>query len=92
MEPQTFLYAVLPYEKKELIAQKNVRVIKEFLEKREQLQNATEEEITRLEHFCKERTVNASIYQRLRQAIALKHELKRLELIKTALESLREKR
>jgi hypothetical protein len=86
METPTFMYAVLPSEKREeLIIKRNVRVIKEFLRKREQLQNATEEEITRLEHLCKKKTVDASTYRSLRQAIAVKYYLKRLKLIRATL-------
>lgn len=86
METPTFLYAVLPVKKREeLITQRNVRAIKEFLRKREQLQITTEEEITRLEHLCKKKAVNISTYHRLRQAIALKYYLKRRKLIRAAL-------
>ena len=87
MEIPTLIYDVLPSKKREqLVSKRNVRVIKEFLKKRNQLEIAKEEELTRLKQLRKQRSINASMYRRLERVMFLTHEQKRIDLIKATVE------
>lgn len=87
MEMPIFMYSILSSKKKEkLIIKKNVRVIKEYLEKREKLEIAKEDKLTHLKQLRKGRSISASIYRRLKQIMIYTHEQKRIELIKESME------
>ena len=87
MEIPTFIYSVLSSKKKEkLIIKKNVRVIKEYLEKREKLEIAKEDKMTHLKQLRKGRSISASMYRRLKQIMIYTHEQKRIELMKESVE------
>ncbi len=88
MEMPTFIYNVLPSKKKEeLISKRNVRVIKEYLMKREKLETAKKEAIAHLKQLRKGGSISASKYRRLKQVMVMaKIETKRIELIKASIE------
>ena len=87
MEMPIFMYSILSSKKKEkLIIKKSVRVIKEYLEKREKLEIAKEDKLTHLKQLRKGRSISASIYRRLKQIMIYTHEQKRIELIKESME------
>ena len=87
MEIPTFMYNVLPSKKREeLINQRNVRVIKEFLKKREQLKIARENEITHLKQLRKDKSIRASTYRRMKRETMVSYEQKRMDLIKASVE------
>lgn len=83
----TFMYGVLSSKKKaELISKRNVRVIKEFLRKREKLETSKEKELSHLKQLRRGRSINASMYRRLKQIMIMTHEQKRIDLVKTSIE------
>ena len=87
MEMPTFIYNVLPSKKREkLISERNVRVIKEFLRKREQITISKENDLVRLKQLRKDRSISKSTYSRLKQVVILSHNQKRIELIKASVE------
>lgn len=87
MEMPTFIFSVLSSKNKEkLIIKKNFRVIKEYLEKREKLEIAKEDRLTHLKQLRKGRSINASLYRRLKQVMIYTHEKKRIELIEESVE------
>ena len=87
MEIPTFIYNVMPSKKREeLISKRNVRVIKEFLKKREQMITSRENDIAHIEQLRKDKSISTSTYNRLKQVMMLTHEQKRIDLIKTSVE------
>lgn len=87
MEMPTFIYNVLPSKKREeLISKRNVRVIKEFLKKREQMMISRENDLARLKQLRKDKSISASIYRRLKKVLLFTHEQKRIDLIKASVE------
>jgi hypothetical protein len=86
MEIPTFLYSVFPYKKREeFISKRNVRVIKEFLCKREKLEITKEDEIAHLKQLRKKRSINTAVYRRLKRVMILTHEQKRIDLIEATI-------
>jgi hypothetical protein len=82
MEIPTFMIGVLPSKKREeLISKRNVRVIKKFFREREKLQIAKKDDLARLKKLRKNRSINSSIYNRLKEVMILTYEQKRIELI-----------
>ena len=87
MEMPPFIYNVLPSKKREkLISKRNVRVIKEFLRKREEMIASRENDMAHLKRLRKDKSISASTYRRLKQVMMLTHEQKRIDLIKTSVE------
>ena len=85
MEMPTFIYNVFPSKKREeLISKRNVRVIKEYLKKREQLMNSKENDLARLKQLRKNKSIRASTYRRLKKIMIYTHEQKRIDLIMTS--------
>jgi hypothetical protein len=77
LEIPIFIYGVFPSKKREeFISKRNVRVIKEFLGKREKLEIAKEEELAHLKQLRKKRSINRAIYSRLKRVMILTHEQK----------------
>jgi len=86
MEIPTFIYDVLPSKKREeLINKRNVRVIKEFLRKREKLEIVKDEYLAHLKQLRKSKSISASTHRRLKQAMMRTHEQKRINLIKASM-------
>ena len=84
MTLHTLIYSILPSEKREqLINKKNVKIINEFLRERKKLQTARNDDIARLRQLRKNRSINASMYQRLKHVMIITHEQKRIELIES---------
>jgi len=82
MEIPTFMISVLPSKKREeLISKRNVRLIKKFFRDREQLQIAKKDDLARLKQLRKNRSINSSIYKRLKEVMILTYEQKRVDLI-----------
>jgi len=87
MEIPTFIYNAFPSKKREeLISKRNVRVIKEYLSKREKLEILKKDELAHLKQLRKEKSINASIYRRLKKVMVYTHEQKRIDLIKASVE------
>jgi hypothetical protein len=87
MEIPTFIYNIFPPKKREeLINKRNVRVIKEFLRKREQIISSKENDIAHLERLRKDNSITKSTYRRLKQAVILTHDKKRIDLIKKSID------
>jgi hypothetical protein len=85
MEIPTFIYNVLPSQKREeLISKRNVGVIKEYLRKREQMKIARESDLARLKQLRKDKSISASEYRRLKKVLIYGHEQKRIELIRAS--------
>ncbi len=85
MEMPTFIYNVLPSQKREkLINKRNVRVIKEYLKKREQMIISRENDLARLKQLRKDKSIRAPEYRRLKKIMVYGHEQKRIELIKAS--------
>ena len=85
MEIPAFIYNVLPSQKREeLISKRNVRIIKEYLKKREQMKIAKENDIAHLKQLRKDKSINASEYRRLKNVLICGHEQKRIELIRAS--------
>ena len=86
MEIPTFIYGVFPSKKREeFISKRNVRVIKEFLGKREKLEIAKDEELANLKQLRKKRSINRAIYNRLKRVMILTHGQKRIDLIEATI-------
>jgi hypothetical protein len=86
LEIPIFIYGVFPSKKREeFISKRNVRVIKEFLGKREKLEIAKEEELAHLKQLRKKRSINRAIYSRLKRVMILTHEQKRIDLIEATI-------
>ena len=86
MEIPTFIYGVLPYKKrKELISKRNVRVITEYLRKRDKLETAKADDLVHLKQLRKNRSIDASMYCRLKKVMIMTHEQKRIDLIKASI-------
>jgi hypothetical protein len=86
MEIPTFMYAVFPSKKREeVIGKRNVRVIKDFLWKREKLEIEKEDELARLKQLRKKRSINRAIYRRLKRVMILTYEQKRIDLIEATI-------
>ena len=87
MEMPTFIYNVMPSKKREeLINKRNVRVIKEFLKKREQMVTSRENDIAHIEKLHEDKSISTSTYRRLKQVLILTHEQKRIDLLKASVE------
>jgi hypothetical protein len=87
MEMPTFIYNVIPSQKREeLISKRNVRVIKEYLREREQMKIAKENDFARLKQLRKDKAIRASQYRRLKKVLIYGHEQKRIELIRASVE------
>ena len=89
MEMPTFIYKVLPSKKKEeLISKRNVRVIKEYLMKREKLlETAKKDAIANLKQLRKGKSISVAKYRHLKQVMVMASiETKRIELIKASIE------
>ena len=61
-------------------------MIKEFLIKIEELQVAKEKELAHLKQYCQNSSVDEETYHRFKQLIDYKHEQKRTDLIKSAIQ------
>jgi len=86
MEIPPIIYGVFPSKKREeIISKRNVRVIKEFLRKREKLEIAKKEELAHLKQLHKKRSINRAIYSRLKRVMILTHEQKRIDLIEATI-------
>jgi hypothetical protein len=86
MEIPTYIYGIFPSKKREeIISKRNVRVIKEFLCKREKLEIAKEDELAHLKQLRKKRSINRAIYNRLKRVMILTHEQKRIDLIEATI-------
>ena len=84
MTLHNLIYSILPSEKREqLINKKNVKIINEFLKERKKLQLAENDDIARLRQLRKDRSINASMYHRLKHVMTITHEQKRIELIES---------
>ncbi len=84
MELHNLIYSILPSEKREqLINKKNVKIINEFLKERKKLQTAKDNDIARLRQLRKDRSINTSMYHRLKHVMIITHEQKRIELIES---------
>lgn len=87
MQISTLMYSVLPSkQKRALISKRNVRVIKEYLKKRKLLNATKEDEIARLKQLRKIRSINTSMYRRLKDVVIMTNEQKRIELAKAIIE------
>ena len=81
------MYSVLPSkQKKAIISKRNVRVIREYLKQRKLLNATKEDELSRLKQLRKIRSINASMYRRLKDVVIMKSEQKRIELAKASIE------
>jgi hypothetical protein len=86
MEIPTFIYGVFPCKKREeFINKRNIRVIKEFLCKREKLEITKEDELAHLKQLRKKRSINTAVYRRLKRVMILTHEQKRIDLIEATI-------
>lgn len=84
MTLQNLIYGILPSEKRQqLINKKNVKIINEFLRERKKLQAARDDDIARLRKLRKDRSINTSMYDRLKHVMIITHEQKRIELIES---------
>ena len=84
MTLHNLIYSILPSEKREqLIKKKNVKIINEFLKERKKLQLAKNDDLARLHQLHKDRSINASMYHRLKHVMTITHEQKRIELIES---------
>ncbi len=84
MELHNLIYGILPSKKREeLINKKNMRVINEFLKERKKLQTAKDDDIAHLRQLRKNRSIDTSMYHRLKQVMVITHEQKRIELIES---------
>ena len=82
-----FIYNRLsPKKKQEVDNKKNVKVIKEFLKKRQRLQTDKNDELSRLEQLRKNKSIDKTTYQRLKKVMILTHEHKRIDLIRSIME------
>ena len=87
MEIPTVMYNIFPSKKREeLISKRNIRVIKEFLKKREKLEIAKKEDANHLKQLRKTRSISSSNYQRLKKVLIYSNEEKRINLIKATIE------
>jgi hypothetical protein len=85
MEIPTVIYNVLPAQKREeLITKRNVRIIKEYLKKREQIKITKKDDLARLKQLRKDKSISASEYQRLKKVLIYGHEQKRIALIRAS--------
>jgi len=85
MEIPAFVYNVLPSQKREeLITKRNVRIIKEYLKKREQMKIAKENDMARLKQLRKNKSIDTSEYRRLKKVLIYDHEQKRIDLIRSS--------
>jgi hypothetical protein len=84
MELHNLIYSILPSDKREqLINKKNVKVINKFLKERKKLQTAKDDDIARLRQLRRDRSINTSMYHRLKHVMIITHEQKRIELIES---------
>jgi len=84
MTLHNLIYSILPSEKREqFVNKKNVKIINEFLRERKKLQTAKIDDIARLRQLRKDRSINTSMYHRLKQVMIITHEQKRIELIES---------
>ena len=82
MELHNLIYSILPSEKREqLINKKNVKIINEFLRERKKLQTAKDGDMARLRQLRKDKSINTSMYHRLKHVMIITHEQKRIDLI-----------
>jgi len=87
MEMPTALYNIFPSKKREeLISKRNVRIIKEYLKKREKLKNAKKDDANHLKQLRKTKSISSSNYQRLKKVLIYSNEEKRINLIKATIE------
>jgi hypothetical protein len=85
MEIPAFIYNVLPSQKREeLITKRNVRIIKEYLKKREQMKIEKENDMARLKQLRKNKSIDDSEYRRLKNVLIYGHEQKRIDLIRAS--------
>jgi len=84
MTLHNLIYSILPSEKREqFVNKKNIKIINEFLRERKKLQTAKDDDIARLRQLRKDRSINTSMYHRLKQVMIITHEQKRIELIES---------
>lgn len=84
MELHNLVYSILPPKKREeLINKKNMKIINEFLRERKKLQTAKDDDLVHLKQLRKNRSIDTSMYHRLKQVMILTHEQKRIELIES---------
>jgi len=84
MTLHNLIYSILPTEKREqFVNKKNIKIINEFLRERKKLQTAKIDDIARLRQLRKDRSINTSMYHRLKQVMIITHEQKRIELIES---------
>src|SRR4030042_2247550 len=84
MELHNLIYGVLPSKKREeLINKKNMKVINEFLREIKRLQTAKDDDIIHLKQLRKNRSIDTSMYHRLKQVMIITNEQKRIELIES---------
>jgi len=84
MTLHNLIYSILPSEKREqFVNKKNIKIINEFLRERKKLQTAKIDDIARLRQLRKDRSINTSMYHRLKQVMIITHEQKRIELIES---------
>ena len=84
MELHNLIYSILPSDKREqLINKKNVKIINKFLKERKKLQTAKDDDIARLRQLRRDRSINTSMYHRLKHVMIITHEQKRIELIES---------
>ena len=87
MEIPTFLFNVLPSNKKEEnLSKRKIRVIKEFLKKRKNLEIAKKHDASHLKQLRKSKSIDASTYRRLKKLMSYNHERKRIDLITLSIE------
>jgi hypothetical protein len=78
---------MLPSQKREeLITKRNVRIIKEYLKKREQMKIAKEKDLAHLNQIRKDKSIAASEYRRMKNVLIYGHEQKRIDLIRASVE------
>jgi hypothetical protein len=84
MTLKNLIYSILPSEKRQQLKnKKNVEIINEFLRERKKLQAARDDDLLRLRQLRKDRSINTSMYDRLKHVMIITHEQKRIELIES---------
>lgn len=87
MELPNLMYCILPLKKREeLYNKRNVKVINEFLKKRKKLQIAKEDDLAHLKQLRKNRSIDKSMYQRLKKVMISTYEKKRIDLLESTTE------
>lgn len=87
MELPNLMYCILPLKKREeLYNKRSVKVINEFLKKRKKLQIAKEDDLAHLKQLRKNRSIDKSMYQRLKKVMISTYEKKRIDLLESTTE------